>query len=204
MECPPLSRPDSGYLSCSGENNSFNITCQFKCYSGFMMEGPPNVTCGPNGDWSGPRPVCTGRFFYLCFWKTNNYTKTNFTGFVVSLNGRCFVIMKSSIVWHRMKFHVFFLIFSVYKLALLGVLGCGALLSICCISLCYKKHRNSECFTMSLRLWNNTLVIAPDIDNNLLVWYFLTGKKLAQLRLVLKCALPKQLHPWMHIQCLKS
>ncbi len=56
--CPPLSQPDNGHLSCSGGNQTFNSTCQFKCNSGFLMIGSSALTCGVTGVWSGPRPVC--------------------------------------------------------------------------------------------------------------------------------------------------
>ncbi|TDH08486.1 hypothetical protein EPR50_G00098060 [Perca flavescens] len=59
MECPPLSQPDNGYLSCSGGNLTFNSTCRFKCYPGFLIIGPPDVICTVTGVWSGPRPICT-------------------------------------------------------------------------------------------------------------------------------------------------
>ncbi|XP_035509971.1 P-selectin-like [Morone saxatilis] len=58
VECPPLSRPDNGNLSCSGGNQTFNSTCQFKCNASFLMIGSPVVTCGVNRVWSGPRPYC--------------------------------------------------------------------------------------------------------------------------------------------------
>lgn len=62
VECTPLSQPDNGRLSCSGGNNTFNSTCRFKCFSGFLMIGSSTVTCGDTGLWNGPRPVCTGKF----------------------------------------------------------------------------------------------------------------------------------------------
>ncbi|XP_045905070.1 L-selectin-like isoform X1 [Micropterus dolomieu] len=58
LECPALSQPDNGYLSCSEENQSFNSTCQFFCHPGFLMIGSPVVSCGLTGVWSGPRPTC--------------------------------------------------------------------------------------------------------------------------------------------------
>ncbi|XP_068563188.1 L-selectin-like isoform X2 [Cebidichthys violaceus] len=58
VECPPLSQPDNGYLSCSGENLTFNSTCRFKCYPGFLITCSQDVTCGVTGVWSGPRPSC--------------------------------------------------------------------------------------------------------------------------------------------------
>ncbi|KAI3368816.1 hypothetical protein L3Q82_025802, partial [Scortum barcoo] len=59
VECPPLSPPDNGSHNCSGGNQTFNSTCQFKCHPGFMRIGSPTVTCRATGDWSGPRPTCT-------------------------------------------------------------------------------------------------------------------------------------------------
>ncbi|XP_031720210.1 L-selectin [Anarrhichthys ocellatus] len=59
VECPPLSQPDNGYLSCSREKLTFNSTCRFKCYPGFLIKGSQDVTCGITGVWSGPRPSCT-------------------------------------------------------------------------------------------------------------------------------------------------
>ncbi|XP_074524308.1 L-selectin [Halichoeres trimaculatus] len=58
VQCPPLSNPSNGYLSCSGGNLTINSTCQFKCHPGFLMVGPSDVTCGMPGLWSGPRPTC--------------------------------------------------------------------------------------------------------------------------------------------------
>ncbi|XP_070816913.1 L-selectin-like [Chaetodon trifascialis] len=58
VKCPPLTEPDNGYHSCPGGNQTFNSTCQFKCYAGFLMMGSSVVTCGVTGDWSGPRPAC--------------------------------------------------------------------------------------------------------------------------------------------------
>uniref|UniRef100_A0A3P8UAT5 E-selectin n=1 Tax=Amphiprion percula TaxID=161767 RepID=A0A3P8UAT5_AMPPE len=44
VECPPLSRPDNGYLSCSGGNQVFNTTCQFKCQLGHLIIGLSSKT----------------------------------------------------------------------------------------------------------------------------------------------------------------
>ncbi|XP_054459426.1 E-selectin-like [Anoplopoma fimbria] len=59
VECPPLTQPDNGYLTCSEEKLTFNSTCQFKCNPGFLIKGLQDVTCGVTGVWSGPRPSCT-------------------------------------------------------------------------------------------------------------------------------------------------
>ncbi|KAL6107838.1 selp [Pungitius sinensis] len=58
VKCPPLPDPENGNLSCSGENLTFNSTCRLKCYPGFLIKGPRDVTCCASGVWSGPRPHC--------------------------------------------------------------------------------------------------------------------------------------------------
>ncbi|XP_030583092.1 L-selectin [Archocentrus centrarchus] len=96
VECPPLSKPDNGNNSCSGKNQTFNTTCQFKCDPGFFVIGSSAVTCGDTGFWSGPRPTCTS-----------------------------------------------------YKQALLAVAGCGALSTFCCICFCCIKHRQRKKLTQA-------------------------------------------------------
>nr|XP_033936693.1 P-selectin-like isoform X2 [Pseudochaenichthys georgianus] len=58
VQCPPLPRPDNGYLSCFGGNLTFNSTCRYGCNLGFLILGSPEVTCEVTGVWSGPRPTC--------------------------------------------------------------------------------------------------------------------------------------------------
>ncbi|KAK5931123.1 hypothetical protein CgunFtcFv8_027298 [Champsocephalus gunnari] len=58
VQCPPLPRPDNGYLSCFGGNLTFNSTCRYGCSLGFLILGSPEVTCEVTGVWSGPRPTC--------------------------------------------------------------------------------------------------------------------------------------------------
>uniref|UniRef100_A0A3Q1FXF4 E-selectin n=1 Tax=Acanthochromis polyacanthus TaxID=80966 RepID=A0A3Q1FXF4_9TELE len=69
VECPPLPQPENGYLSCSGGNQVFNTTCQFKCQLGHLMIGLSTVTCGVSGVWSGPRPIFV---YYLKFKNMND------------------------------------------------------------------------------------------------------------------------------------
>ncbi|MEQ2239935.1 hypothetical protein ILYODFUR_009703 [Ilyodon furcidens] len=59
VKCPLLSQLVNGSHSCSEEGQIFNSTCHFKCHLGFFMIGSSTVTCAANGDWTGPRPVCT-------------------------------------------------------------------------------------------------------------------------------------------------
>uniref|UniRef100_A0A3Q1FV28 E-selectin n=1 Tax=Acanthochromis polyacanthus TaxID=80966 RepID=A0A3Q1FV28_9TELE len=65
VECPPLPQPENGYLSCSGGNQVFNTTCQFKCQLGHLMIGLSTVTCGVSGVWSGPRPACESKYAFI-------------------------------------------------------------------------------------------------------------------------------------------
>ncbi|XP_062251644.1 E-selectin-like [Platichthys flesus] len=59
VECPHPPQSDNRDLSCSEGKQTFNSTCQLKCHLGFMLTGLSTITCGANGDWSGPRPICT-------------------------------------------------------------------------------------------------------------------------------------------------
>ncbi|KAM7388319.1 hypothetical protein PAMP_024504 [Pampus punctatissimus] len=52
-----LSQPNA-YHNCMGGNQTFNSSCQFKCNPGFLLISSPDVNCGINGTWSGPRPAC--------------------------------------------------------------------------------------------------------------------------------------------------
>ncbi|XP_026201381.1 L-selectin-like isoform X2 [Anabas testudineus] len=58
IDCPSLSHPDNGHISCSGGNQTFNSTCRFKCHLGFLLIGSSTVNCEVTGNWSGPRPTC--------------------------------------------------------------------------------------------------------------------------------------------------
>ncbi|XP_058495179.1 P-selectin-like [Solea solea] len=58
VECPQLPQTDNGDFSCPGGNQTFNSTCQLKCHFGFLPTVPLAITCGANGLWTGPRPIC--------------------------------------------------------------------------------------------------------------------------------------------------
>lgn len=90
-------------------------------------------------------------------------------------------------------------IFPGYKQALAAIAGCGALSAFCCICFCWMKHKKRECFSIShfIEIAMQSNVIATDLNSELFVCSFLTGKKLAQVRSVLKCT-SKQLHPFVH------
>uniref|UniRef100_A0A3Q1HLC8 Selectin E n=1 Tax=Anabas testudineus TaxID=64144 RepID=A0A3Q1HLC8_ANATE len=122
IDCPSLSHPDNGHISCSGGNQTFNSTCRFKCHLGFLLIGSSTVNCEVTGNWSGPRPTCASNYLMM---------------------HTIFVASDSFLLSGTRKECVFF-IFSGYKHALMAVAGCGAFSAFCCICFCWMKHRKSQ------------------------------------------------------------
>ncbi|XP_047448268.1 sushi, von Willebrand factor type A, EGF and pentraxin domain-containing protein 1 isoform X2 [Mugil cephalus] len=56
--CPPLSRPQHGFVRCSEGNASYRAECQVGCDRGYRLEGDSRLTCQANSQWSGPQPRC--------------------------------------------------------------------------------------------------------------------------------------------------
>nr|XP_057922474.1 sushi, von Willebrand factor type A, EGF and pentraxin domain-containing protein 1 isoform X2 [Doryrhamphus excisus] len=56
--CPPLAKPQHGFLKCSNGSASFRAECQVGCDRGYRIEGGPRITCLANSQWSGPLPRC--------------------------------------------------------------------------------------------------------------------------------------------------
>ena len=58
--CPALSIPDNGNVSCSEEIISFKAgeICNFTCNSGYELTGSNTRMC-ENGNWTGNKATCT-------------------------------------------------------------------------------------------------------------------------------------------------
>ncbi|XP_008281602.1 sushi, von Willebrand factor type A, EGF and pentraxin domain-containing protein 1 [Stegastes partitus] len=56
--CPPLSRPQHGFLRCGDGGASYRAECQVGCDRGYRLEGDSRLTCQANSQWSGPQPRC--------------------------------------------------------------------------------------------------------------------------------------------------
>uniref|UniRef100_A0A8C6KVP5 Sushi, von Willebrand factor type A, EGF and pentraxin domain containing 1 n=1 Tax=Nothobranchius furzeri TaxID=105023 RepID=A0A8C6KVP5_NOTFU len=56
--CPPLSRPQHGFLRCSDGGVSYRAECQVGCERGYSLEGNSTLACQANSQWSGPVPRC--------------------------------------------------------------------------------------------------------------------------------------------------
>ncbi|XP_030018068.1 sushi, von Willebrand factor type A, EGF and pentraxin domain-containing protein 1 isoform X2 [Sphaeramia orbicularis] len=56
--CPPLPRPQHGFLRCSDSGASYRAECQVGCDRGYRLEGDSRLTCQANSQWSGPQPRC--------------------------------------------------------------------------------------------------------------------------------------------------
>lgn len=59
--CPPLTRPQHGFLKCNGGGASYRAECQVGCERGYRLEGDSRLTCQANSQWSGPQPRCVGK-----------------------------------------------------------------------------------------------------------------------------------------------
>ncbi|KAG7250004.1 hypothetical protein CRUP_020915 [Coryphaenoides rupestris] len=79
--CAPLSRPQHGYLRCSGGGRgaggggsagggggagdgggaSYRAECVAGCERGYRLEGEARLTCLADSMWSGPQPRCVGK-----------------------------------------------------------------------------------------------------------------------------------------------
>jgi len=54
---PEQENPENGRALCSRSNFEDSV-CRFGCVEDYMLVGPISTTCGPNGTWTSPPPVC--------------------------------------------------------------------------------------------------------------------------------------------------
>ena len=59
VDCGPLSIPMNG--SIFGNSTVFPNNVQFRCDSGFILNGSAVRTCQSNGIWNGIETVCVGK-----------------------------------------------------------------------------------------------------------------------------------------------
>uniref|UniRef100_A0A2K6F0U8 E-selectin n=1 Tax=Propithecus coquereli TaxID=379532 RepID=A0A2K6F0U8_PROCO len=61
VTCSAIRQPRNGSVNCSSstaEEFSFKSSCKFTCEEGFMLQGPAQVECTAQGQWSQQIPVC--------------------------------------------------------------------------------------------------------------------------------------------------
>ena len=56
VQCPTLTDPENGIISCTG--NGVGDTCTVTCDDGFDLSGSETRTCQDDGSWSGTEAVC--------------------------------------------------------------------------------------------------------------------------------------------------
>lgn len=59
--CPPLSRPQHGFLRCGNSGVTHRMECQVGCERGYRLEGLARLACQADSQWSGPQPRCVGK-----------------------------------------------------------------------------------------------------------------------------------------------
>ena len=57
VQCPPLTAPDNGMISCTG--NEVGDTCTISCDDGYELGGSETRTCQGDGSWSGTDATCS-------------------------------------------------------------------------------------------------------------------------------------------------
>ncbi|XP_060220582.1 P-selectin isoform X3 [Meriones unguiculatus] len=60
VQCPALTTPAQGTMSCSHPLGSFgpNTTCYFGCKTGFTLRGANSLQCRTSGQWTAVTPTC--------------------------------------------------------------------------------------------------------------------------------------------------
>ncbi|KAB1260469.1 E-selectin, partial [Camelus dromedarius] len=61
VPCDALDDPQNGSVSCSHSSAgefAFKSSCHFTCAEGFMLQGPAQVECTAQGQWTQQVPVC--------------------------------------------------------------------------------------------------------------------------------------------------
>lgn len=82
--CPPLSRPQHGFLRCNDGGSSKRAECQVGCERGYRLDGDSRLTCQANSQWSGPQPRCVGKpssppnhyFTVMCYIRNASVKET--------------------------------------------------------------------------------------------------------------------------------
>ncbi|XP_076797623.1 P-selectin isoform X2 [Arvicanthis niloticus] len=61
VQCPALTTPGQGTMSCQHHLRSFgpNTTCYFGCKTGFTLRGANSLRCRASGQWTAVTPTCT-------------------------------------------------------------------------------------------------------------------------------------------------
>uniref|UniRef100_A0A673JVM3 E-selectin n=1 Tax=Sinocyclocheilus rhinocerous TaxID=307959 RepID=A0A673JVM3_9TELE len=60
VQCWPIENPQQGFVNCDGVFGAFhfNSSCQFRCVTGFKLEGSQRLRCLASGHWDNALPVC--------------------------------------------------------------------------------------------------------------------------------------------------
>ena len=58
VQCPELTDPMNGIISCSSPSFSYEDTCSFTCNTGYELTGSDTRTCQSDRSWSGSDAMC--------------------------------------------------------------------------------------------------------------------------------------------------
>lgn len=74
VKCLPVEAPQNGRLISSAyelnQEYTYGQVVKFECNAGFKLDGPPEIHCSGNGQWSGDKPNCVGKILliFMCFF----------------------------------------------------------------------------------------------------------------------------------------
>ena len=71
-QCPMLTAPENGMISCAGTGGDVGDTCTISCDDGYDLSGSETRTCQDDGSWSGTDAVCaigTVSYVYRNYFK---------------------------------------------------------------------------------------------------------------------------------------
>ena len=58
VECPELSEPEKSAIEYSAMPSVYNSRAEYRCASGYMLDGDRERVCQSSGAWSGSSPTC--------------------------------------------------------------------------------------------------------------------------------------------------
>ena len=59
VQCPSLSDPENGNVTCPSTTSVFQDTCTYYCNRGYQLNGNTQPSCTANGTWSSEPVTCT-------------------------------------------------------------------------------------------------------------------------------------------------
>ena len=70
-DCGPLENPVNGHITITGNRELSRLEADSVCDPNFVLNGPGQLICEIEGQWSGPEPTCDGPSIEHIFYITH-------------------------------------------------------------------------------------------------------------------------------------